>query len=219
MQTIDGLLYIGGDFEHAVDSTGGSSQFNYIGYYDGQYFRKMGIGLDDVNGEVEAIQGYNGKVYVGGYFHSAGGIVVYHITRWTGTQWERIPNNPFWGWWDHIVWDLEVDSLNNFLYVASNFGVWKYNDHWWEVLEGTVQAQSYYLLKMYKKELYLSPKSSNFSIDTVFYGSALRWDGAGWNKLNKKVEGVVSAFEIIDDTLWVGGVRMDGMYNLGKWYT
>ncbi|MBU0488953.1 MAG: PKD domain-containing protein [Bacteroidetes bacterium] len=218
MHVFDNKLYIGGDFPYALDSTGGGQTVNNIVYYDGLYMRKMGTGLDDVNGEVETIQGYRGKVYVGGYFHSAGGIVVYHIARWNGSSWERIPNNPFWGWYDHFVWDLEVDTLNNFLYVGSYGGIWRYNGYFWNLVGGASVSYNFYQLKMYKKELYLSP-SSNLFIDTVEFGSAARWDGAQWLKLNKKVEGSVSAFEIIDDTLWVGGVRMDGMYNLGKWYT
>jgi hypothetical protein len=206
-------LYIGGDFLEAY----GMDTVNRIMYYDGQIAHKMGVGIDDVNGRVEAIHDYNGKVYVGGYFHSAGGIEVYHMARWTGSEWERIPDNPFWDWWDQFVWDFEVDTINNFLYVGANYGIWKYNNHWWELIGGQYLSASFENLKMYKKELYATP-GGDLTIDTVAYGSVLRWDGAQWQKLNRRVGGIVTAFEIIDDTLWVGGPRFANIYNLGKWY-
>jgi hypothetical protein len=73
-------LYAGGEFDSA-----GSIKVNNIAQWDGTSWSDLGSGIgivNDTNG-VYALAVYNGALYAGGQFQSAGGVAVNNIAVWT----------------------------------------------------------------------------------------------------------------------------------------
>ncbi|MBU1719148.1 MAG: T9SS type A sorting domain-containing protein [Bacteroidetes bacterium] len=211
-----GNLYIGGRFVEGHDSLGNIDTVNRIIYFDGKHTHKLGSGISCPNGEIYSMTVYNNKLFVGGYFYRAGGMLTYAIASWDGEKWEKVPENPFGI--SNAVFGFAVDSINNFLYTCLDYALWKFNGHWWELVGGQYYNLTFSKLIFYHKELYVST-GDNFIVDSMNFGRAVRWTGSQWQMIGQQVIGGVNSFEIIDDTLWVGGVRFNDMYNLGKWHT
>ena len=84
-------LYVGGLFTHS-----GATQLNYLGKWDGTSWSAVGGGMSSF---VNALGVYDDdgaggpnlpKLYAGGGFNDAGGLIVSHIGAWNGTTWERL---------------------------------------------------------------------------------------------------------------------------------
>jgi hypothetical protein len=58
-----------------------------VGKWNGNYWDSLGKG---VNGDVNALEIYNGELYVGGYFDSAGWKPANNIARWNGAKWDSL---------------------------------------------------------------------------------------------------------------------------------
>lgn len=87
-----GGLFIGGQF----DLIGGVSA-HHIVRYSGGAFSALGAGLTSTEtsnccaGEVNAlIADGAGRIYAGGRFKTAGGVIVNNIARWDGTRWQAL---------------------------------------------------------------------------------------------------------------------------------
>ncbi len=84
-------LFAGGGFT----SIGGESA-NYIAKWDGESWSSVGGGMDGEPGYiyVESFatfdDGTGSALYVGGEFHTAGGIPANNIARWDGTSWSTL---------------------------------------------------------------------------------------------------------------------------------
>ena len=75
-------LLIGGAFRLAGDTV-----VNGIAAWNGAQFAPMGTG---VNGTVQAVASWDGKVVVGGLITSAGGVPVTNVAQWDGTAWTSL---------------------------------------------------------------------------------------------------------------------------------
>lgn len=74
LKVINDILYIGGEFQNVV-----ATQANNFVQWDGE---KWGIPGQGVSGSLLAIEEYNGNVYLGGDFISAGGNTAENISIW-----------------------------------------------------------------------------------------------------------------------------------------
>ncbi len=74
-------------------------------------WQTMGLGM---NGNVHALALYNGSIYAGGTFTTAGGTSAFRLARWTGTSWQ-----PVGGGAGGTVLALAV--FDNKLYVGGEF--------------------------------------------------------------------------------------------------
>jgi len=90
----DGDLIAGGSFTSAY---GGGQTFNGIARWDGTQWHplvsggEIGVNHPQTDGRVDAgMEVYNGDLYVGGNFVTAGGQTVNGIARWDGTQWHPL---------------------------------------------------------------------------------------------------------------------------------
>lgn len=106
---------------------------------NGMWIDRFG-GEQGLNGTVNAIAVTDsGEVYVGGTFTEAGGKVVNHIAKWTGTAWEELG-----GGVNDSVEDLALTPIGT-LYVGGQFTeadgqearfVARWAGRQWETLEG-----------------------------------------------------------------------------------
>ena len=141
-------IYLGGFFEYIT-----TNKVEYIGKWDGSLssvYQKMGGGL---NLNVNALTYYNNKLYAGGNFAGEIGnsTPMDKIARWTGTQWEPVPDAQF------------ASAVNNFaifngdLISGGAFSNWNnivgYNGTTWYNL-GTGLNGRVRDMEVYKGELY-----------------------------------------------------------------
>ncbi len=75
LAVVNGILYIGGAFRNVV-----ASQANNILQWDGQ---RWGIMSEGISGNVNSIESFNNKMYIGGDFDAAGGSNSENISIWT----------------------------------------------------------------------------------------------------------------------------------------
>ncbi|PIP53889.1 MAG: hypothetical protein COX07_08295, partial [Bacteroidetes bacterium CG23_combo_of_CG06-09_8_20_14_all_32_9] len=143
------------------------------------------------------------------------------------TNWDSLPYNGIYGG----AYRMEVDTNNNFLYVAGGFN-WvnrsypieshncaMYDGYEWHSM-GTI-SENIISLKMYNGYLY-----AGFTSDTLSDGSISnwigRWDGNQWQPLGTGLNQGANAMEEFHDTLFVTGsftiAGGDSAYGLTRWY-
>lgn len=107
----NGELYAGGRF----DSIGNILAYS-IAKWNGVDWLPLGNGTDNVsqNDIVSSIASYNNKIYIGGYFSSAGGNTVNNIAKWDGVNWTPLGT----GVNDGVS---SLKAINNDLFVGGSF--------------------------------------------------------------------------------------------------
>jgi hypothetical protein len=90
--TIDNLLYVGGDFKF-----NGTDTLNGISFYDGITFNPMLQGRMDVCGNVNCsnlayINRYKNEIYVGFVGDQISGVPVQGVAKWDGDNWSTVGN-------------------------------------------------------------------------------------------------------------------------------
>lgn len=114
-----GALCVGGLFTNA-----GGNFAGYVATWDGANWNTLGGGLQATSPSTDAVPvrsllSYNGALYAGGKFFSAGGVSANNIARWNGAAWESLgagANNGVNG----AVAAL-AGTTNGLLYVGGNF--------------------------------------------------------------------------------------------------
>ncbi len=117
----NGELYVGGGFTYAnwTGSVSTSLNANFIARWNGMSWNSVGTGSGNgVNSNVYALAVYNGELYIGGEFTSAGGVIANFIARWNGTSWNSVGTGSGNGV-NHWVYALAV--YNGELYVGGRF--------------------------------------------------------------------------------------------------
>jgi len=180
-----GGLYIGGEF-----STIGGVLATNIVRLSGTSWKALGEGLslsDTSNccaGQVRALVADNaGRIYAGGRFKAAGGVITNNIARWNGTRWEALGEGVSGG-------DVEALALaGDTLYVGGSFTgaggqaigfLASYNTATgrWSALGGGVN-NTVYALDYANDTLYVGGDFSRAgSLDA--YNLAF-WDGTRWS--------------------------------------
>ena len=109
-------LFVGGSFTSA-----GGVPLSLIGKWDGVSWSPLGLGVDDTQGDVLVLMGFDDgtgpALYVGGEFQRAGGVAIRNIAKWDGTQWLEVG-----GQMDRSVRAFAVydDGAGEALYAAGN---------------------------------------------------------------------------------------------------
>ncbi len=219
----NGELYVGGNFNGL---TGGASA-NFIARWSGSSWNSVGTGASNGVGgtnvnflftSVNALAVYNGELYVGGNFASAGGASAKSIARWNGSSWNSVGTGSGNGV-NGVVNALTV--YNGELYVGGSFSVaggaiqdniarWS-GASWIAVptgsgpsgLNGPVNA-----LAVYNGELYVG---GDFTVVNGLSANRIaRWNGNGWNRLgagsSNGVNGQVNVLAVYNSELYVGGL-------------
>ncbi len=77
-------LYAGGDFTFVNGTT---TSAHYVAKWDGTTWSPLGTA---VNSFVYSMVVYNGELYIGGNFTTAGGNPANYIAKWNGTSWAAL---------------------------------------------------------------------------------------------------------------------------------
>ena len=177
MAVYNGELYVGGSFDSA-----GGIPVNNIAKWNGTSWSDVGGGINKLitasaGYSISAMAIYNGALYVGGFFDSAGGKVAHNIAEWNGSAWLTLGNG----------------IHNGTLTISSEEG-----DYW-------VSA-----LCVYNKNLYVGGMFD--SAGTVPAKNIAVWNGSVWSALGNGMGGSsstefyhVNCLYDIDSVLIAGG--------------
>jgi len=194
-------LYAGGEFTFATNADGNVFGVNNIARWDGNRWLPLGTGVND---RVEALQTWNGELYAGGYFTSAGSKRANFIAKWNGASWSSVGLGL-----NDYVWSLAVSGSN--LYVGGGFTVATNIDsttvpvnriaRWdgtrWSPL-GSGLDGSVLSLAVLGGDLYASGYFNGFN-------RVAKWDGNTWSALGSGVNGVVVTLATFGNELYAGG--------------
>ncbi len=192
----DNQLIVGGGFSGI-----GTTPLNF--YYVAAYNDTDYVNIGSMPAPCRTLEVYNGELYYGGLW--------YTVKKYIGNQqWEDVG-----GYFNDYIYDMTVDTFNNFLYVCGGFNIvddtiatdnvacWD-GFKWSRVGYGTGETNLRTAIALYRGDLYV-----NSNIDTIggFYtGYFMKWDGISWS------EGVPGglqfgslALDVFDDMLYIGG--------------
>jgi hypothetical protein len=87
LEVFQGDLYAAGEIDQA-----GGVPADHIARWDGVEWSALGSGIvDDTFGsEVNALEVFEGELYVGGSFENAGGLTVLNVAKWDGAAWSDL---------------------------------------------------------------------------------------------------------------------------------
>jgi hypothetical protein len=169
-------------------------------------------------GPVWALQTYNGQLYAGGWFSSAGSVLCNSIAAWDGTTW----TNPLGLGVDGAVGELCV--YNNELIVAGQFntaggmaanGLARWNGNTWFSFSPTNYFSGIDDMIVYNGELYVA--GSFTTIDNITAYSIAKWNGSTWSAVGQGVQGPINCLEIYNGELYAGGSFSSPYQGLAKW--
>jgi hypothetical protein len=157
----NGKLYAGGSFNNV-----GSLTANNIASWDGTKWDSVGAGITGNVGlnniYVFSLVAYNGNLYAGGIFDSAGGKPASEIAKWDGTKWSNVGagfNGKYLGVYTLAVYDSSLYAGGDFTKSGATtvMGIASWRD---SVLLGENELTS---IKQEVK-LYPNPNSGAFTI-------------------------------------------------------
>jgi trimeric autotransporter adhesin len=214
LDTSSGILYAAGSFPATGNVT------PCIARRIGTTWDSLGSGM---NGDVMSVIMFNGALYAGGYFTTAGGVAANYIARWDGTSW-----SPFGSGMDGAVFAFAVH--NNELYAAGNFTtaggipasrIAKWDGFNWSPLGAGCDALVWTLVS-YNGNLYAGGSFTNAG--GLPANHIAKWDGINWSALGSGTNAGnsgVRCFAVHEGELYLGGyfIHVDGISanNIAKW--
>ncbi len=180
-------LYVGGFF---------SSPFARIAKWTGSGYESLTSGC---NAQVSALVPFEGQLFVGGNFLTAGDSLVRHTALWNGSEWNRMGEG--------VNDDVFAQCIyQDTLYISGRFTqangqpasrVAKWNGSQWVKVGGTLND---YVTAMtvYRDQLYIGGAFTSPS-------HIARLSGGTWLPVGTGCNDKVHTMEIFHDTLFVGG--------------
>ncbi len=170
--------------------------------FDGSTWSDFG----GINGTVNAMVVYNGKLIVGGSFTLAGGLEMRNIAQWDGVEWGDVSGGP-----NSIVSALTV--YNGDLIVggyftmvenmtANHIAKWNSNGGWVALGSGTnsqVMALTTYNNKLIAGGFFTS--AGGLSANHI-----AQWDGSNWSQIGPGINGIIYAVASGNGKLYAGGL-------------
>jgi hypothetical protein len=201
----DDYLIAGGNF------TSTNTKADYVATWDGANWQGLGSGLrgDYFDTSVSAVAISGSDVYVGGYFHSAGGVTgASSIARWNGTTWSALGSGIYGGY----IRSIAVSGSN--VYVAGSFtnaggvanasGIARWDGTNWNAMGTGIAGSTVNVVAVHGTDVYIGGNifdvGGNTSADYL-----ARWDGSNWNALGTGVTGTVHTITSAGSDLYVGG--------------
>jgi len=228
MAIYNGELYAGGAFDSAD-----SKSIYGISKWNGTTWSAVGSGIyaaDEEDG-VFSLAVYNGELYAGGGFDSAGGVPVKEIAKWNGTNWSDVGHSMNDG---GAVSTLAVYNGN--LYAGGMFDtaggvpanrVAMWNGSVWSPLDSGITGEATWAvvnsLIAYNNELYVGGYFDTVNGKPV--NCIAKWNGTTWSKVGGSIGvsngGSIDAMTVYNNSLYVGGGfdSVGGVYakNIAMW--
>jgi len=206
------MMIIAGSFS-MVNKTPASN----IAAWDGTQWSALGSG---VNGAVNALAVYQGRLYAGGTFTIAGGSATGVVASWDGTNWEGTAEGPL-SINGFTVYQNELVGSGTFSLASFATPIAKWNGSAWTFLgplstvQGGVSALAVYNGKLIAGGNFTKVNGQNA-------GGIAQWDGA-WTPLGSGIESgkTIRALGVFQGSLFAGGnfATIGGVAStfLGKW--
>ncbi|MBK6408935.1 MAG: T9SS type A sorting domain-containing protein [Flavobacteriales bacterium] len=197
-------LYVGGFF---------SSPFARIAKWTGSGYESLTSGC---SAQVSALTPFEGQLFVGGNFYTAGDSLVRHTALWNGSEWNRMGDGVNNDVFTHCMY-------RDTLYIGGRFTqangqpasrVAKWNGSQWVKVGGTLND---YVTAMtvYRDQLYIGG-----SFTTPSY--IARLSGNTWVPVGSGCNNTVKTMEVFHDSLFVGGLFTmaggDSANHIAKWH-
>lgn len=208
MVVYGGELYVSGRFTSA-----GSTPANSIAKWNGTTWSAVGSGVVFVSNSADcnALAVYNGALYAGGWFTTAGGVSVNNIAKWDGTNWSSLGSS---SGIDGFVYKMV--AYNNELYVGGFFNdaagltgtanLAKWNGTNWSSL-GVGVNDIVYALYTDSLDLYVGGKFSSANGTAV--SNIAKWNGTSFSSL-----GIGTSSSVRSITSHLGSLYIGGNFNL-----
>lgn len=211
---VGSTVYIAGTFQ----SAGGSIVTNIV-MWDGSSMSPLLTGVD---GTVNALAYYNGKLIVGGSFGSVGSNEnIKYIAQWNGSSWSSVG-----GGVNLIVYALTV--ANDVLYVAGDFThansqegfnrIASWNGSTWTAY-GSGFTHPVKALAVSGETIYAGGQFTESGGNPGNY--IAKWTGSSWSSLGTGMDGNVYSLAISGSDLYAGGAFNyaggTSAYYIAKW--
>jgi trimeric autotransporter adhesin len=224
---LGGGVAVGGRFGYAADVADpgmAGAVLNHVGVWEAGVWDHWGVGPGGgFNGPVVAIARFNGDLYAGGVFSSAGGRVARNIARWDGAQWHPLGSGESDG--TNAIVRAMVATPHG-LFVGGEFTevaadgiatqvrrIARWDGAAWHAVgdggeagfNGGVHALHWAAPDLYAGGVFGSPTAGNgFAANHI-----ARWDGVQWHALmdgtGKGVAGAVKAIAVYAGDVFVAG--------------
>ena len=196
-----------------------------VNFVTGQSWSPLGAGIGSgYYHSVNSFATYNGELYVGGYFNTAGNMPANNIAKWSGTNWSAVGNG--------INGDVNALCVfNGELYAGGSFstaggigatGIARWNGTNWSQV-GNIEA---YIKAMviYNGELYAGGWFSNLNSTGT---SIAKWNGSSWTAAvpeNDLYTVSIECMAVYNGDLYaagayyaIGGGGVAEFYRITKW--
>jgi len=223
----DSVIYISGLFREA----GGIAHADYIVKYDGRQWISLGLGLEGAennSGRVNAIENYNGKIFVAGDFLDASGkLNADYCAVWDGTDWQAVADSALSG----PVYRVYKDDLGLILIGAfQNAGgiseadrIVRWTGTNFESLgpnSGISENITINAITNYQGSYIIGGAFTQINGQPLAY--IARYNGNGWEQFGNPLNYYVTQLIVFNDTLYVSGAFSDAEENeqadcLVKW--
>jgi hypothetical protein len=211
MAVYNGNLYVAGSFDSA-----GGVRVNNIAMWNGSIWSAVGSGIGYLSASpsspssgVFSLAVYNGNLYAGGLFDSAGGVPAENIAMWNGSVWSSIGGGIPTGTRNYpsssgpVTWPYQVNSLcalNGNLYVgglfdsagninAANIASWN-GTSWaplgvglWVGDGGGSLGHIYGVLSLYGYNNVLFAGGAFYKAGGVPASAIAQWNGTSWSAI------------------------------------
>ena len=214
----------------------GSIVVNNIAEWNGSAWVALGNGVfnkslnktSKTGGGIYALSVYNGNLYAGGKFDSAGTVAANNLAMWNGTTWSAVGT----GLNDSTIQSLTV--YNNELYAGGFLGSynksWGTIDRWnginWYTVGNGFLGNSYNGSKINALCVYDSAVYATGAFDSIggiAAAGVASWNGVNWARLSFGINGQGQAISVYDSELYVAGlIHYAGGFNtpvndIAKW--
>ncbi len=187
MAHLGDTLYVGGFF---------SSPFARVAKWNGTAYEDLAGGC---NAQVSCLRPWDGSLFVGGNFTTAGGAPANRTARWNGSAWEAMGNGVNDDVFTHCV-------FRDTLYIGGRFTqangqpasrVAKWNGSEWVRVGGTLN-DFVTAMTVYRDQLYIGGAFTSPS-------RIARLQGQSWVAVGGGVDNNVRTMEVFHDSLFIGG--------------
>ena len=208
----NGELYAGGIFT-SFDTSG--RPYNGLAKYDGEKWSKVGSGVKSYGGAsntgIYALYVYNGELYAGGIFDSAGNTPCHNIAKWNGLIWKPVGGGVQQTTADsdkvsafaEYNGDLIVGGIFNAAGGVSVNNIARWDGSAWSSVNASFDREVY-VLRTYNQNLYAG---GAFGFDGKPKNHIAKWDGTAWTSLGGGMSkgAVVNSLCVWNNMLIVGG--------------
>ncbi len=180
----------------------------FIYEWDGATLQARSTGT----GSVLSMTVAHDSLYVGGYFHSLGGVAANGIARWNGTAWAGVNANAYGTL-------ALITTANGDVVAGGNWGVARYNGTAWTTLASSVDSRVRSLIELPDGGIVAGGLFT--SIAGVAATNIAHWDGSAWRPMGSGSSAPVRGMAIRDGRLVACMAMRDipsgQAFQLGTW--